>query len=76
MFLFILLGLLSGDSLMLFRSPHFMFHPTEKQTAALCGVHALNNLIQGPFFSAVGLGEECLGSRDVFYPLSTADFLC
>eukprot|EP00310_Coccolithus_braarudii_P001859 CAMPEP_0183378040 /NCGR_PEP_ID=MMETSP0164_2-20130417/124663_1 /TAXON_ID=221442 /ORGANISM="Coccolithus pelagicus ssp braarudi, Strain PLY182g" /LENGTH=137 /DNA_ID=CAMNT_0025555577 /DNA_START=125 /DNA_END=534 /DNA_ORIENTATION=+ len=32
-----------------------MYH--EQQLSALCGVHALNNLMQGPFFGAGDLGE-------------------
>lgn len=28
----------------------------EKQTSMLCGVHALNTLLQGPYFSAQDLG--------------------
>lgn len=29
----------------------------EKQVAALCGVHALNTLLQGPFFSEIELAQ-------------------
>lgn len=31
----------------------WLYH--EKQEAGLCGVHTLNNLLQGPFFSEVDL---------------------
>ena len=29
----------------------------EKQVAALCGVHVLNTLLQGPYFSEVELAQ-------------------
>ena len=33
----------------------FIYH--EKQSAALCGVHCLNNLLQGPYTNAGSLAE-------------------
>ena len=39
--------------------PMCVYH--EKQLSALCGVHALNNLLQGPYFGAGDLAE--LGAR-------------
>ena len=29
------------------------------QVAALCGVHCLNTLLQGPYFSGFELGQVC-----------------
>ena len=34
---------------------HFLYHET--QQAALCGVHAINTLLQGPYFSEIDLAE-------------------
>jgi len=34
---------------------NFIYH--EKQAAALCGVHCLNNLLQGPYVNAGGLAD-------------------
>ena len=36
----------------------------EKQLSALCGVHALNNLLQGPFFGAGDLAQLALSLDD------------
>ena len=36
-------------------SRHELYH--EKQLSAMCGVHALNNLLQGPYFGAGDLAE-------------------
>ena len=36
-------------------SRHDLYH--EKQLSAMCGVHALNNLLQGPYFGAGDLAE-------------------
>lgn len=33
----------------------FIYH--EKQESLLCGQHCLNNLLQGPYFSAADLSE-------------------
>jgi ataxin-3 len=33
----------------------------EKQVAALCGVHCLNTLLQGPYFSEIELAQIAQG---------------
>jgi ataxin-3 len=38
----------------------------EKQSNdRLCGVHCLNNLLQGPYFNAVDLSEIALGLDEI-----------
>ena len=39
--------------------PEFLYH--EKQLSALCGVHALNNLLQGPYFAPGDLADIARG---------------
>ncbi|GFH25868.1 uncharacterized protein HaLaN_30004, partial [Haematococcus lacustris] len=36
-------------------SANWLYH--EKQVAALCGVHCLNTLLQGPYFSELDLAQ-------------------
>ena len=38
-----------------FTAPYLIYH--EKQESALCGVHCLNNLLQGSYFNASDLAE-------------------
>jgi hypothetical protein len=37
----------------------------EKQIAALCGVHCINTLLQGPYFSELDLAQVCAGHASV-----------
>lgn len=37
----------------------------EKQIAALCGVHCINTLLQGPYFSELDLAQVCSGDTSV-----------
>jgi ataxin-3 len=47
----------------------------EKQSNdRLCGVHCLNNLLQGPFFNAVDLSEIALGLDEIERNLMKSDF--
>ena len=36
----------------------------EKQLSSLCGVHALNNMLQGPYFGAGDLAQLALALAD------------
>lgn len=47
----------------------------EKQSNdRLCGVHCLNNLLQGPFFDAVDLSEIALRLDEIESSLIKSDF--
>jgi hypothetical protein len=39
--------------------PHGLYH--EKQVGSLCAVHAMNNLVQGPYFDEISLAEVAHG---------------
>ncbi len=44
-------------------SSSYLYH--EQQLVALCGCHALNNLLQGPFFGAGDLADLALALDNV-----------
>jgi hypothetical protein len=42
---------------------NMLYH--EKQVAALCGVHCINTLLQGPYFNELDLAQVCAAHTNV-----------
>jgi Ataxin-3 len=74
------LNTFSSDNSMSNRSKTYIYH--EKQDSHLCGQHCLNNLLQGPYFTAVDLAgiasnldamERRLGVEDNLFHSANVD---